>query len=67
MGYSQSELAELLGCSTSFVNKCELRKRRMLGASAFALEDLTGSAPRHIWDEGPIKARDWVAVHTRAS
>lgn len=59
LGYSKTEIARLLGCDPSFVGKVEGGERRM-GASAFALEDLTAD-----WEEGPILARDWVRTPIR--
>jgi transcriptional regulator with XRE-family HTH domain len=58
-GYSQTELAGLLGCDPSFIGKVESGVRRF-SAFAFALEDLTAD-----WEEGPIRARDWVTAPIR--
>lgn len=59
-GYSQTELARLIGCHSTFVNRLLAGNRRAHGAIAFAIEDLTRD-----WDEGPIDAREWVRVPLR--
>ena len=58
-GYSQVELARLIGCHPSFVNKIEAGTR-LPGAFAFEIEDLTA-----LWVEGPIDAREWIPSSRR--